>query len=154
VIERPAPFREHVTESAAAELSTHHSSEAIEFPEEIEIPLPAEDAADGHGGAMQVSRSDSTAALLADGPRITDVPRITEVVEDVESHALETVDEAAAVPSLRDLQLKLRFHRADFYLVAAIAVSTFAMVWVLSATPAPGAHRKPRLRPWERALIS
>jgi len=56
--------------------------------------------------------------------------------------------------SLRHLRLKLRFHRADFYLVLAIIVSTFVMVWVLSATPAPGAQHKPRLRLWERALIS
>jgi len=56
--------------------------------------------------------------------------------------------------SLRGLRLKLRFHRADFYLVIAIAVSTFAMIWVLSATPAAGVNQKPRLRLWERALIS
>lgn len=55
---------------------------------------------------------------------------------------------------LRDLRLKLRFHRADLYLVVAIIVSTFAMLWVLSATPAPSAQRKPHLRPWERALVS
>jgi hypothetical protein len=50
--------------------------------------------------------------------------------------------------------LKLRFHRADVYLVLAIVVSTFAMVWVLSATPAAGVHRKPHLRSWEKALVS
>jgi hypothetical protein len=56
--------------------------------------------------------------------------------------------------SLAELQLKLRFHRADLYLVVAILISTFAMLWVLLATPATGAQRKPRLRPWERAMIS
>ena len=38
--------------------------------------------------------------------------------------------------------------------MVSIAVSTVAMIWVLSATPAPGAQRKPRLRPWEKALIA
>ena len=68
----------------------------------------------------------------------------------------EAIDaEPAIVPwSLPDLRLKLRFHRADLYLVAAIVISTFAMIWVLSATPAPDARQKPHLRLWERALIS
>lgn len=46
-----------------------------------------------------------------------------------------------------------RFHRADLYLVASIIVSTVAMIWVLAGAPAPGAQRKPRLRPWEQALV-
>jgi hypothetical protein len=83
----------------------------------------------------------------------------SEAVEDVldaTGLALNKAQETEA-PSrigLRDLQLKLRFHRADLYLVVAIIVSTFAMLWVLLATPAPSAPNKPRLRPWERAMIS
>lgn len=65
--------------------------------------------------------------------------------------------EPATIParaSLSQLQLTLRFHRADLYLVVAIIISSFAMLWVLLATPAASAQRKPRLRPWERAMIS
>jgi ribosomal protein S27AE len=47
-----------------------------------------------------------------------------------------------------------RFDRADLYLIVAIIVSTVAMIWVLAGAPAPGAQRKPRLRPWEQALVS
>lgn len=65
--------------------------------------------------------------------------------------------ESDAVPAPAggsQLQLTLRFHRADLYLFVAIIISTFAMLWVLLATPAASAQRKPRLRPWERAMIS
>jgi hypothetical protein len=86
---------------------------------------------------------------------------VSQLAADGKYTSQESSSEAVAIAprNLRDLRLKdlrltLRFHRADFYLVLAIIVATVAMVWVLSATPAPGAHRKPRLRPWERALIS
>ncbi|MBI3475342.1 MAG: hypothetical protein HY010_06395 [Acidobacteria bacterium] len=84
------------------------------------------------------------------------LPDVTELAAEGELAPEEIAEESPVMKpwSLRDLNLKLRFHRADFYLVVAIAVSTFAMVWVLSATPAPGAHQKPRLRPWERAMVS
>lgn len=89
--------------------------------------------------------------------RIVDIPETenlelasSEPVED----ALDTVVEAPVRDRVGDLQLTLRFHRADFYLVVAIVVSTFAMFWVLLATPTPDAQRKPRLRPWERAMVS
>lgn len=78
-----------------------------------------------------------------------------EVAPIADSLLIEARD---ANPSLRsrlwDLTLTLRFHRADLYLVVAIIVSTVAMIWVLSATPTPGPQRKPRLRPWEQALVS
>ncbi len=80
----------------------------------------------------------------------------TEDAPDETGIAFQEAPEAQA-PShfgFRDLQLRLRFHRADLYLVAAILVSTFAMLWVLLATPTAGSQNKPRLRPWERALIS
>jgi len=78
------------------------------------------------------------------------------VLSEEEASGEESIEvEAPPAPaSLRDLRLTLRFHRADLYLVAAIIVSTLAMLWVLLATPAPGTQRKPRLRPWERAMIT
>jgi hypothetical protein len=87
---------------------------------------------------------------------------VSDSIVDLEPPVPEAAEQSNEYPddapntalSLRDLRLKLRFHRADFYLVVAIIVSTFVMVWVLSATPAPGAQHKPRLRLWERALIS
>jgi hypothetical protein len=87
---------------------------------------------------------------------------VRESIIDLESPLPDSAEQPDEYPndapntalSLRDLRFKLRFHRADFYLVLAIIVSTFVMIWVLSATPAPGAQRKPRLRLWERALIS
>jgi hypothetical protein len=151
--ERPFARHEAVAETGAAtaDLPGHHFSEAIEFPESIEIPLQSE--GDRIDSEMRLARADSSIAVA--GIAVAgDEAGLPEMTADLDSDALETVDAAASAPSLRDLRLKLRFHRADFYLVVAIAVSTFAMVWVLSATPAPGAHRKPRLRPWERALIT
>jgi hypothetical protein len=137
-----APHQGHQG-TVTAELPAHR------FPEAIEIQIPAEEIADPAELEADPEWPNSALAVLRDG-----VP-LPELTVDVGPSLLETVDEAPPSPvSLRDLHLKLRFHRADFYLVVAIAVSTFAMVWVLSATPAPGAHRKPRLRPWERALVS
>jgi len=90
-----------------------------------------------------------------------DVPQQTAELDSEDSTDLVLSEEQAVAEdspspqtSIRDLRLKLRFHRADLYLVVAIMVSTFAMFWVLLATPAPGAQRRPRLRPWERAMVS
>ena len=117
------------------------------FAEPIEIPQAAEEFAGFAESEEGSKETDSIAAALmtVPGGAVRD--------SDTESISLPTADEPATM-GLRDLRLKLRFHRADFYLVVAVAVSTLAMVWVLSATPAPSAHRKPRLRPWERALVS
>jgi hypothetical protein len=128
-------------ETVTAELPAHRR------PEVIEIPLPAEDRAEP--AEFEAESGWANSIILRDA---ADAPPLT---GEIESVSLETVDEAAAASgSLRDLRLRLRFRRADFYLVVAIAVSTFALSWVLLATPSPGAHRKPRLRPWERALVS
>ena len=100
----------------------------------------------------------SIAALDDLQPRILDVPEdiaVGNADAAVLDGELETrVETSAARDRIRDLRLILRFHRADFYLVAAIVISTFAMLWVLLATSASGAPRKPALRPWERAMIS
>jgi hypothetical protein len=145
---------------AQAETKTEWQAEKVtseiparRFPEALEIPVSAEEIAD----PTETEREDDWpgAALINVGLATQERSLIPEV--DVSSlEALETIDgDATPAPwTLRDLRLKLRFHRADLYLVVAIAVSTVAMLWVLSATPAPGAHRKPRLRPWERALIA
>lgn len=88
--------------------------------------------------------------------RILDVPD-EEVIDLVEQAPLDRdlgTAASGAQAHLRDLRLILRFHRADLYLVAAIAISTFAMLWVLLAAPAANAHRRPQLRAWERAMIS
>jgi hypothetical protein len=136
-------------EAVADEFPARHFPDAFEIPvspEEMTEPAEAERESDWPGGALvNVELATKKARLMPE-------------IEVSSLEALETIDgEATPAPtpwSLRDLRLKLRFHRADLYLVVAIGVSTVAMLWVLSATPAPGAHRKPRLRPWERALIA
>ncbi len=48
-----------------------------------------------------------------------------------------------------DLRVKLRFHRADLYLGAAVFVAALALLW-----PAAGWPRRSALGPWERALVT
>jgi hypothetical protein len=112
----------------------------------VEIPLAPEHPADfdpwPNNSAWPVASSLSN---LATTPGL---------LPEAEIDDLEALNDTARRGSLRDLRLKLRVHRADFYLVVAIAVSTIAMLWVLVATPLPGTQQKPRLRPWERALVS
>ena len=132
-----------------------HETSFLGFPDAVEIPDPMEEAP---SSANEEAENEWPGAALAD---LRQSARPHALAPDAESTPAERSD-ADASPArwtlrdlnLRDLRLKLRFHRADLYLVLSIIVSTFAMLWVLSATPAPGAQRKPRLRPWERALIS
>ena len=121
-----------------------------DFAEALEIPVPAEETA---GWADAEVEGERPGAALA---KMWPIAQPSLLTPNVESPVPEISDEEPRVApwNLRDLRLRLRFHRADLYLVVAIVVSTFAMVWVLSATPAAGAQRKPRLRPWERALVS
>ena len=56
--------------------------------------------------------------------------------------------------AMDSLRVRLTFYRGDLYMVLAIVVAMVAMGWVLSETPNPGARHKPRLRPWERALVA
>jgi hypothetical protein len=128
-----------------------------EIDEEIKQEFNHERLAD----AVEVDAEPSWPAASSTELRILPELDVSQLAADGESSSQETSSQAVVIAPkslrnlrLKDLRLTLRFHRADFYLVLAIIVSTFAMVWVLSATPAPGAHRKPRLRPWERALIS
>ena len=128
---------------------------ARRFPEMVEIPEPEAEADELAAPEADTDWGQSSAIVFHNETGLHHAAGLPELEAEVDSAPLQTVDEAAAAPgSLRDLRLKLRFHRADFYLVVAVAVSTIAMVWVLSATPAPGAHQKPRLRLWERAMIS
>jgi hypothetical protein len=125
---------------------------ARRFAEAVEIPAPDDKVAEPDA---EPKWGESAAIVFHHETGLDHATGLPELAADIESEPVESVDEAAAAPgSLRDLRLKLRFHRADLYLVVAVAVSTVAMVWVLSATPAPGAQRKPQLRPWERAMIS
>jgi hypothetical protein len=132
--------REGINEDIDTEINQEPPSEAESFDLEPAWPAPS-------STELRILPELDVSQLAGDGADEADLQ--------------ETSSQAVAIPPkslrdlrLRDLRLTLRFHRADFYLVLAIAVSTIAMVWVLSATPAPGAQRKPRLRPWERALIS
>jgi hypothetical protein len=146
--ERPSPEPTDAFTSAPPETRTP-GNPALDFGESLAIPAPEEGAADPLGAAIEAPWSPSARGDFA----LDSSP--TELTGMIESAAKDNVDEAVEPSySLRDLRLRLRFHRADFYLVMAVVVSTFAMVWVLSATPAPGAHHKPQLRLWERALIS
>ena len=140
----------HVPDQSEIPDRTQETAGLGDFADALEIPGPAGDTA---GRAdEELERAWPGAAL----ERVRPVSQTSLLDPDVESPLPEISDEeTAAVPwNLRDLRLRLRFHRADLYLVVAIVVSTFAMIWVLSATPAAGAQRKPRLRPWERALVS
>ena len=49
---------------------------------------------------------------------------------------------------LKNLQVKLRFRRADLYLGISVIVAAVALLW-----PTPG-QQKPQVAPWERMLIA
>lgn len=128
---------------AAVALSDFRHAPDLSDPVEENIDPPAE----------ELAYEPSYTALT----KLSSAPQLREMTaDDIELPSPEISDEAspAATWNLRDLRLRLRFHRADLYLVVAIVVSTFAMVWVLSATPVGATQRKPHLRPWERALVS
>lgn len=128
-------------------------SSAIRILEAPEIRASADE-----GQSVVLERADEekpTIALAEVTPTATLQVADTDVEEVLpEGDAEETAVPSSSVWDLRNLRLTLRFHRADLYLVLAIAVSTIAMLWVLLATPASVVQRKPQLRPWERALVS
>jgi hypothetical protein len=136
---------------AAPEILAHR------FPDTLEIPEPAavrqaEEELERAWPGTALSELRQTPAPQEGIPEVE--PGLVEM-EAEPTFAIAGGEDLTPAPSnLRDLRLKLRFHRADLYLVVAIIVSTFAMIWVLSATPAAGAQRKPHLRMWERALVS
>jgi hypothetical protein len=158
--EEQAEGPEAQDETVTAEIQAHHITDPSDvperaqetdgpddFPEVTEISEPIQqDVAD------QMEYESPSAALANVRPATSSGL----LIPDFDSLLPESGDDETPAPpwSLRDLRLKLRFHRADLYLVVAIVISTFAMIWVLSATPAVGAQRKPRLRAWERALVS
>jgi len=74
--------------------------------------------------------------------------------EEFQTRQVMETQADASHPGGSDLRVKLRFYRADFYLVVAVIVSSFAMLWVLLASSPADARNRSRLRPWERAMIS
>jgi hypothetical protein len=130
-------------EKKEEDLSTKPNASALKYLEHFLQPVSA-------GQALRIL-PDATIVDSDLGFHETDSNSDQELVLDVGSD-LE-VAESRAPLSLRDLRLKLRFHRADFYLVIAVAIAIFAMAWVLLSTPAPEVNHKPHLQLWERALI-
>ena len=70
--------------------------------------------------------------------------------------AADAQDEAETLPArgsitqrLADIQVTLRFHRADLYLGLAVFVALAALLW-----PAASTQKRASLSPWERALIT
>ncbi len=157
-----APLAQGETELSQAETRTEWQAKTVAdeisvrpFPDVLEIPVSPEEMAD----PIETERETYWMAESFVNVGLATQKRSLVSETDVSSlEALDTIDREAtpalAPWSLRDLRLKLRFHRADLYLVVAIGVSTVAMLWVLSSTPTAGGHRQPRLRPWERALIA
>ena len=162
----PESQTEAATETPAdtitAEVATHRR------PKALAIPIPAQEEEEEISDPVELEtyreRPSSAPTALRILPDVSELAADIDYDADFDSPAPEATDGAndeaiAVVPtvvpwSLPDLRLKLLFHRADLYLVVAIVISTFAMIWVLWATPAPDAHHKPRLRAWERALVS
>jgi hypothetical protein len=140
-------------------------NQAREERETVAPEIPSERAMDTLAIADHAEEGASPANQEPDHEAIDKRPSATlenlmeELAPDVAPISVEE-DEDRPAPltlgnlNLRNLRLQLHFHRADLYLVVAILVATWALFWVLSATPAPGAGRKPRLRLWERALVS
>jgi hypothetical protein len=166
--ERTPESKTHAGAEAPSETMTAEVA-ARRFPEALAIPIPAQEEEEEEiSDPVEVETYRERPSTAPTALRI--LPDVSELASDIHFNTdfdspaeeasgaadEEAIDaEPAVVPwSLPDLRLKLRFHRADLYLVAAIVISTFAMIWVLSATPAPDAHHKPHLRLWERALIS
>jgi hypothetical protein len=148
-------------------------TEAVRVPVAFEVPdqphetdalgdsRPVPDLADPLEEEEQEEVGPATEELLYEPSdsrlaKFSPARQIDEVISDLELSSPEIGDDEPTAPrwNLRDLRLRLRFHRADLYLVVAIVVSTFAMIWVLSATPVGAAQRKPRLSAWEKALVS
>jgi hypothetical protein len=143
-------------------------TEAVRVPVAFEVPDQPHETALGDSPVLDladliVEGEESTAReeLLYEPSdsrlaKFSPARQTDEVIADLELSSPEIGDDEPTAPrwNLRDLRLRLRFHRADLYLVVAIVVSTFAMIWVLSATPVGAAQRKPRLSAWEKALVS
>jgi ribosomal protein L40E len=68
---------------------------------------------------------------------------------DAETDATTDAHTTPLLQRLADVHVKLRFHRADLYLGAAVFVAALALLW-----PAASAPQRAALGPWERALVS
>jgi ribosomal protein L40E len=78
-------------------------------------------------------------------------PTVQPVLLSVSDDSLPT--DARTGPLLQrlaDVRMKLRFHRADLYLVAAVFVAAIALLWPAASAP----RRTALLSPWERALVT
>jgi ribosomal protein L40E len=69
--------------------------------------------------------------------------------ESDDSFPIEASHEANSHRRFGDWRVKLRFHRADVYLGAAVVVAVLAVLW-----PAARAPQRAALAPWQRALVS
>lgn len=104
-----------------------------------------------HGGGQWFGKTSDVDADL-------DIPPF-ELSSEAGADPLETAadgmnSESDATPSSllgrwADIQVTLRFHRADLYLGVAVFVAMFALLW-----PAASAPKRAALGPWEKALVT
>jgi ribosomal protein L40E len=94
---------------------------------------------ESHGSPFESSASDNSHAIA---------------VISIAGNAEKRGDASDEVPGLlprkwADLEVTLRFHRADLYLGLAVFVALIALLW-----PAASAPKQASVGPWQRALIS
>ena len=132
----------------------------------------AEDAETTHSLVfpfMKESKESSDLSEISEAAPREEIEPIADETREIEVHplALSTQEafhngelaEVAAVSGdalptpllqrLSELQVRLRFHRADIYLCLAVLVALSALLWPAAASP-----KRAALTPWQRALVT
>jgi ribosomal protein L40E len=138
---------------------TNDSQPAADLPD---VNLPAEHLSSADFQLNSVAQEDVTAedfdlAAPAFHPSTDDALALDDAISvegdfDDESESAFAEPDAphlSLVQRIADWRVKLRFHRADVYLGAAVLVAAAALLW-----PVAGSSQHPTLGLWDRTLIA
>ena len=132
-------------------------------------PAQTEEATATHPLIFPLVRENEQFAEISEPNRSEELAPVAEDTCEIEVHPLALpaeeefhdvvaerteVSESVTPPAplwqqLAELQVRLRFHRADLYLCAAVFVAMLALLWPASASP-----KRAALTPWQRALVT